>query len=199
MLKKGIILLVFLSSIIIFTYSSFYFRSNQNSEINFSVIKNGDLILRCGRSTESYTVYLADKNSEFTHIGIISVENKIPYVIHAVPHKNKYIKKETLKDFLKPKFTSKFALYRNNLNESYLEKIVEEANLFYHNKYIFDSEYDLKTKSKLYCTELIINAYKNIGISLKLNAKKFSYVFGKHSIIFPSEFTKPPFKKITIN
>ena len=202
-MKKKILFFSIISLALIcclIVYYSFFSFQNPSSKLdvtNLSTINNGDLILRCGRSTESFAVYLADTDSEFTHIGIIAVENDIPYVIHAVPHKNKLVKKETLNDFLKPKNASKYAIYRSNYNVFFLNKVVKEANSFYIKKYEFDTKYDLTTNTKLYCTELILKAFNNVGINLKIKAKEFNYVVGKHPIIFPSEFTKTPiFKRI---
>lgn len=174
----------------------FYFNfrnTNQLTEIvNFKNLQNGDLILRCGKSTESYLVHLADDNSEFTHIGIIVIEKEHPYVIHAVPNKNNTLKKESVHNFLNQKKASSFAIYRTNYNAKLLSNVVNEAQIFYFKKYTFDNDYDLNTDTKLYCTELIQKAFKNAGINLKLNVQEFDYVIGKHKIIFPSEFTKAP-------
>jgi hypothetical protein len=181
-----ILVLVFLLN----NYFSFKSKKYNSLKINSSVLKNGDLILRCGKSTESYLVHLADNTSQFTHIGIIAFENGNPYVIHAVPHKNKNLKKESFSDFLNPKNASSYAIYRSYYNTETLTKVVNEAQNFYFKKYTFDNEYDLKTDTKLYCTELILKAFNNAGIYLKLSAKEFDYVIGKRKIIFPSEFTK---------
>lgn len=175
-----------------FYYFSFR-KTNQLLEIvNVKNLQNGDLILRCGKSTESYVVHLADNTSQFTHVGIIAFENGKPYVIHAVPHKNKKLIKESFSDFLNPKNASSYAIYRSNYNAEILTKVVNEAQNFYLKKYTFDNEYDLNTDTKLYCTELILKAFNNAGIYLKLTAKEFDYIIGKHKIIFPSEFTKKP-------
>ncbi len=178
-------------------YLKFNFKNEASLSINFNNLHNGDLILRCGRSAESFAIYLADANTDFTHIGIISIENDILYVIHAVPSKTNLVQKERLTNFLNSKNTSKFAIYRSNFNEVYLDKVVKTANSYYLNKYEFDNEYDLNTNAKLYCTELILKAFKNAGILLNIKPKEFNYVIGKHPIIFPSEFTKQPiFNKI---
>jgi len=191
LILSSIVVTIFFSSILLFySYSSFQNSSSILKKINISLIHNGDLVLRRGRSTESYAVFLADNNAEFTHVGIISIENKIPFVIHAVPHTNKVIKKELLLTFLDKSNTSQFAIYRTSFGN--IDKVVKEAELFYQKKYEFDTEYNLDTDSKLYCTELIQKAFKNAGISLKLKVKEFDYVVGKHNIIFPSEFTKAP-------
>ncbi|MFD1294612.1 YiiX/YebB-like N1pC/P60 family cysteine hydrolase [Lutibacter holmesii] len=177
-----------------------YFKIQNNiTEIDYSLLKNGDLVLRCGKSTESYAVHIADATSEFTHIGILIFENNNPYVIHAVPHKLNTVKKDAFTDFCSPKKASKIAVYRSSLTNSKIQHICNEAIRFYNEKYVFDSKYDLKTNKQLYCTELILKAFKNSGIQLHLQSKEFNYMFGKHAIIFPSEFTKLPFKKVNIN
>jgi len=180
-------------SLIILSYFKFSFKNKASLYSNFENLHNGDLILRCGRSTESFAVYLADANSVFTHIGIIAIENDIPYVIHAVPSKTNLIQKEILSSFINPKNASKFAVYRSNINEVYLDKVVKTANSYYLHKYEFDTKYDLTTNTKLYCTELILKAFNNVGINLKIKSKELNYIIGKHPIIFPSEFTKHPF------
>ncbi|UMB61633.1 hypothetical protein MHL31_05365 [Lutibacter sp. A80] len=182
---------------LLFFYLKFR-NTNQLKEIaNSKNLKNGDLILRAGKSTESYLVHLADNSSEFTHIGIIIIERNQPYVIHAVPHKNHTLKKDLLGDFLDPKKTSSYAIYRSNYTSITLNKVVNEAKNFYVNKYTFDNEYNLNTDTKLYCSELILKAFNNVGIHLNVNAKSFNFVIGEHDIIFPSEFTKiPQFSKI---
>lgn len=157
------------------------------------VLKNGDLILRRGKSTESYMVILADSKTNFSHIGIICIENDTPYVIHAVPHQKNFIKKDKLTHFLSPKNASTFSVYRSKLSPSTQNKIAFEAMVFYKNKYIFDSDFDLTTNTKLYCTELVLKAYKNAGIQLNIQLKEFNYLIGKQAVILPSEFTNHPF------
>ena len=169
----SILSIVILSWVVLyFTYFSFLNKTTNIKNIPLTNLNNGDLILRRGRSTESYAVYLADKNAEFTHLGIISIEDEIPFVIHVVPDKNKLVKKESLKEFLKPKNASEFAIYRSHYNKFFLDKVVQEANSFYLKKYEFDNKYDLETDSKLYCTELVLKAFNNVGISLKIKVNK---------------------------
>jgi len=194
--KYFTILFIVLSTIIFLialSYFKFCLKNERRLSSNFKNLHNGDLILRCGRSTESFAVYLADANADFTHIGIISIENDIPYVIHAVPSKTNLIQKEKLSTFLNSTNASKFAIYRSNFNEVYLDKVVKTANSYYLNKYEFDTKYDLTTNTKLYCTELVLKAFNTVGDTLKVKSKELNYIIGKHLIIFPSEFTKSPF------
>lgn len=200
MIKRGIyITSSFVILSIIIAYLLFYLKPIKAFNFETSQLKNGDLILRCGRSTESFAVYTADKNAEFTHIGIIVYENNIPKVIHAVPHKNKFIKRETLNTFLKPENASKFAIYRSNYSVETLKNVTNKAVDFYNKKVQFDSNYDLNTNEEMYCTELILKAYKNANIQLNIKPKELYYLFGKHPVIFPSAFTELPFEKVKIN
>ncbi|MDV7185687.1 YiiX/YebB-like N1pC/P60 family cysteine hydrolase [Lutibacter sp. TH_r2] len=200
MVKKFLLISTFLIAILfIVAYSLFYFKPTNSITFNTSNLKNGDLILRCGKSTESFAVYTADKNAEFTHIGLIVFENTKPFVIHAVPHKNHVLKKETIQEFLKPKNASKYAIYRSNLSPEKQHLITSEALNFFNKKIIFDNHYNLDTNNEMYCTELILKTYKKANIQLDLKTKELNFLVGKHQIIFPSEFTKFPFKKVNIN
>jgi len=187
------IILLMLITLIVLSYFNFSQNKETKAFRDFKNLHNGDLILRCGRSTESFALYMADANSEFTHIGIISIENEIPYVIHAVPCKTNLIQKETLSTFLHPKNASEFAIYRSDFNKIHLDKVVKKANNYYLNKYEFDTKYDLSTDSKLYCTELVLKAFNSAGATLKVKPKELNFIIGKHIIIFPSAFTKAPF------
>lgn len=199
MIKKILLYIITSATILFVVYGLYFINLNNKTDINYSLLKNGDLVLRCGKSSESYAVHIADDTSEFTHIGILIFENNIPFVVHAVPHKLNTIKKEALGEFCSPKKASKIAIYRSSLSNTEIQNICNEALYFYKEKYVFDSKYDLSTNKKLYCTELVLKAYENSGIQLNLQTKELNYMFGKQAIIFPSEFTKNPFKKININ
>lgn len=194
MAKKSLLIISLLFGLFFCVkFLSFKNKTNYFPTETLNKIKNGDLVLRCGRSIESFTVYTADNNSEFSHIGIISIENNMSYVIHAVPCNDNLIKKEKLTDFISPKFASTYAIYRTNFNTSILKKVVNQAQLFRIKKYTFDTNYDLKTNTKLYCTELVLKAFQNTGIQLNIKPSEFNYIVGKQEIILPSEFTKSPY------
>lgn len=193
MRKKTIIFILFASiAFILFGYINFLNADNAIPQIDILKLKNGDLILRRGCSAESYAVYLSDNKSDFTHIGIVTIQNNTPYVIHAVPHKNKTIKKEKLTTFLNSKNTSKFTIYRSNYSPLALKKVALTAEAFYQQKIEFDSNYDLKNSSKLYCTELVLKAFEKSGLHLKLKTQNINILINSYQILFPSEFTRNP-------
>ena len=75
MAKKSLLILpLLLGAFFYVKFITFKNKTNCYSSETLEMVKNGDLVLRCGRSVESFTVYTADKNSQFSHIGIISIE-----------------------------------------------------------------------------------------------------------------------------
>lgn len=189
----GLLLVSLVAIVLVLSYLKFQKCLTTINTIDYNTINNGDVVLRCGRSVESYAVYLTDNKTEYTHIGIIKIENSKPFVIHVVPSKSNLVLKEELATFLNSKNASRFTIYRPSLNPQILAKVTAEAQRFYLLKYAFDNEYDLNTNQKLYCTELVLKAFQNAGVHLKLNSKEFNYGLGKQSIIFPSEIAHSPF------
>ncbi|MBN1199710.1 MAG: hypothetical protein JXA23_10190 [Bacteroidales bacterium] len=176
-----------------------------NKEKIYSIeLRNGDLLFRRGRSFESFAVYLADREREFTHVGIIVEDNGTPWVVHVVPGeqgcKSERIRKESPAFFLSRENASSFALVRSDFDQKTLARVAEQALLFYQKRVTFDDQYDLSTENKLYCTELILKAFQNADSPLQgIETRELDYVLGKHSIIFPGEILRnPAFKRIEI-
>jgi len=171
-----------------------------------SELQNGDLIFRKGRSLESQIVLLTDGETEYSHVGLIYNHKGKPFVIHAVPiesgEKDEFIKMQSLEDFLSNENAAKFAVYR--VNES-SHKTCLKASTFAYNcfqkKYSFDDQYDLKTDTKLYCTELIWKAYKNTGIDLVEDRLcNLNFIVTSKKLIVPSSIIKSKLlKKIYSN
>ena len=192
--------LIFFEIVSIAVVLIFLFNSPiEKTDINKKLLKNGDLILRKGKSPESFVVYTADKSADFSHIGMVVSEANKLFVVHAVPHKNKVLKKETIEQFLSKKNASKYAIYRANFSEKELQNVTQNVIEFYNNGVAFDNQYNLKTDDKMYCTELILKAFSKAHLNLNIKPTLFNYILGKHSIILPSAFTKQPFNKILIN
>jgi len=191
--------LIFFEIVSIAVVLFFLFNSpTEKTDIDKKLLKNGDLILRKGKSPESFVVYTADKSADFSHIGmVVSKANKL-FVVHAVPHKNKVLKKETIEQFLSKKNASKFAVYRANYSEKKLQTVTNNLIKFYNNKVVFDNQYNLLSNNKMYCTELVLKAFNNANINLDIKPTAFNYFLGKQHIILPSAFTKQPFYKVLL-
>lgn len=159
------------------------------------MLKNGDLIFRRGLSIESDLVCLAEKESTYSHVGMIMRIHQKPYVIHSVPGEagqaKEFIRLEPVADFLSPAKASHFGFYRALAGDSAAAEAARQAYLFYQKHYVFDNDYDLTTESSLYCTELIIKAYNNAGIFFDdITPSRFRYLLGEKNIILPGTIIK---------
>ncbi len=172
----------------------------ESDEIAF---KSGDLILRRGKSFISQMVLLNDKKSEYSHIGIVVLQDSTPWVVHAVPGEAKkgepeYIKMETVKSFLCVDKSADFAVF--SPKEKYrnaAEKAAQHAREYYKQKILFDASFSLEDDSRLYCTELIWRAYQKAGINLAEQYTTVKSPLFNGDIIFPSDlFLNPIFIQI---
>ncbi len=190
--RQLLVFLIVVSSALIallFHEDKVQFMNNFDEQIIF---KNGDLVFRKGRSVESQIVLFSDRESDYSHVGIIyMIENKA-YVIHTVPDESKssvdYIKMERIEEFFNPNKASKGSVLRTK--EKYISFALlaaKKAKWFYDRKIVFDDAYDLKTEDKLYCTELVWKAYQENGVDLVQG--KYDHLFlpiSKGDMIFPS-------------
>jgi hypothetical protein len=133
--------------------------------------RTGDLVFRRGKSVESQAVLLTDRNSGYSHVGILFLSGAKPFVIHAVPpgpgNEEGLIRCESLGSFLSFEKSTRAAVYRvPGIGEKTLERIVQWGRRSFDERLKFDDEYDLTTDHKLYCTELIWKCYRSAGIDL---------------------------------
>ncbi|MCK9421589.1 MAG: hypothetical protein M0Q38_03230 [Bacteroidales bacterium] len=193
-------LLILLLPLLIFCGFYFHFRGAQVPEREkFASIlfHDGDLVFRRGRSVESFAVYLADRNRDFSHIGLVVMDHGKPYVIHAVPgesgEKISLVSKEPIQRFLDGSKASHWAVYRSRFSISKLHLVAIKALEFCNRKTEFDNDYDLTTDSRLYCTELVLKAYQAAGIEPgKYPLSELRFVVGIKKILFPSAFIRSP-------
>jgi uncharacterized protein YycO len=153
---------------------------------------NGDLIFRRGRSIESQIVLLADRNSIYSHVGMVHIEEVEPFVVHSVPAENgdekEFIKMEKVEDFLSKEKAARFAVFRlkegfGDISQSASEFVYD----FFLKNYRFDNQYDLLSDKNLYCTELIWKAYQKAGVDLVQNRLySINFIVVNKKMILPS-------------
>ncbi len=157
-------------------------------------IFDGDLVFRRGRSIESYVVLSADGNVRYSHVGIACIDEKGQCaIVHAVPaddNTDNKVRIEPLSTFWAHNNSSAGAVYRLSLNGDQRKTISNYVKDILAAKIKFDGAYDLHDSSKLYCTELIRNAYQYCGIDI-LDGNMDTIWFPKHiPIIFPGTLLK---------
>lgn len=188
--------------------TAFYFFYPRQKTINYYTesdsidFHNGDLVLRRGKSLVSQMVLLRDKHSEYSHVGVVVIKNGQPFVVHATPgeaekDQPEYVKMETIQEFLDVEKSADFAVYSLTKQNSEIGTKVARKALDYYDQHIeFDSKFDLKDDSKLYCTELVWLAYKAAGINLIETYDEVNIPFYKGDFIYPSNlFMNPIFKR----
>jgi hypothetical protein len=133
--------------------------------------EDGDIIFRRGKSLASQAVLLTEKNSMYSHAGLICMLKDVPYVIHAVPGESmtepEEIKFEKLVSFLGYEHASRAGVYRLIKTCGSMRSLaVNTAKQAFDQRVQFDEEYNLNSDDKLYCTELIWKSYRAAGIDL---------------------------------
>jgi len=201
MLKKALpVVLILLAPVLLILGMFLHFSKSQIPDkeiIRLVNFQDGDLIFRQGRSTESFLVYLADKNHDFSHLGLVVMEQGKPFVIHAVPGESKKTSSRVLKEpvhaFLDGSKASHWAVYRSKIPSSVLHTVAVKAREFFNRKIEFDNDYDLKTDGRLYCSELVLKAYQVAGLDPgKYPQRELRYMLGVKKILFPSAFIQSP-------
>ena len=131
------------------------------------ILKTGDLILRHSRGTISnMLVHFSLRDSRYSHAGIISVEEGKVYVYHALGGEvtvNSNIRKETVEKFCDPSSVHSFGIYRLDLNDQQIEQADFLVKDLFRKKIPFDTKYDLKTDSAMYCTEFVYKVLTRVS------------------------------------
>jgi hypothetical protein len=184
----AVIFVLFICAIIVGMYHWFQTGSTKKFTTH-SLLKNGDLVLRRGKSMESFAVYIFDKNRDYSHIGIVAIDNNKPYIIHIVPDKPDMVRKDTPEEFLSDENASHFLILRPDFSQQELKSVANSALQFYTDKLIFDNNYSIQSDSALYCTELVIKAFKKNNITFPdIVPQKLKLILGTYQVIMPGAF-----------
>ena len=189
------LVLVFLSLSIILPTDSPNINIGSYS-IDTSILKDGDVIFRRGTSFVSNMVLMADEKSPYSHTGIIKIIDNTFYVIHSVPAEKlgeeDITKLELLANFLCRDRSTAIAIYRlKNQNETISGYAANLAYRFAEQKTPFDSDFNLRDDSRLYCTELVWKSYLLAGIDLVDNTfENIDIPLSKGPYILPGTLLK---------
>jgi hypothetical protein len=122
-------------------------------------IHQGDLIVRCGRDFTSQSLRLLNRrNTDYSHAGIIQIENDHAYVYHAMGgefNPDQSLMREALIDFIHPSTQSGFAVYRLNSDSIDMLKLRSKIINDYQKKLPFDMNFDLASDDRMYCSEWV--------------------------------------------
>ncbi|MCB0084285.1 MAG: hypothetical protein KDE47_25270 [Caldilineaceae bacterium] len=165
-------------------------------------LETGDLIFRRGQGIGSWVVLDSDPQSAYSHVGLVLRQTKNIWVIHTVPTsafgENDVARMDSLKTYLSRKDATQAAVYR--VQEKYglvAKKAVQIAQGFVKDEVPFDTQFEVSTPDKLYCTELVWRAYLYAGLNLtdgKLDPLDLPFADGQY--ILPSRLMQSPYIKL---
>lgn len=134
--------------------------------------REGDLVLRCGWGVESQAVTESSR-SVYSHVGILHYDSVACQwrVLHAVPDEAErgepeYLKCEALTDFYAPERAKCGAWMRVGCPDSMAMAAASYALRKVNEKVLFDNDYLLSDTTRLYCTELVWQAYLHQGLDI---------------------------------
>lgn len=173
-LKRGTLLMMFLLSFFFISVFFLYgFEEKKNVGIKkqdvFVVpdtlrIQAGDLIVRHGKGFISNAfMQFSLKEAKYSHSGLISIEDGVCYVYHAIggeENPGNKLRKETLSSFCDPQLVYSFGLFRYAMSEVETMKTDSLMKAYFKAGLEFDTGLDLKTDNKMYCSEFVYKILK---------------------------------------
>lgn len=164
-------------------------------------LQPGDILFRKGLEAASHIVMGLDRASGYSHVGIITGQPGDLKVVHAVPAEGTdeidRVKQDRLADFIRPDRATAFAVYRlndigNRKSEGIRLEVSRRAEHIAARQTPFDSQYDLGSDDRLYCTELVWKLYKDAGATLQVRPQRVEMPFFSKVVLFPSALQQSP-------
>ncbi len=156
-------------------------------------LRDGDIVLRRGRSPKSRAVLMADSAGMFSHAGIAVATDSGVMIVHAVPGEGvpgqpERIRMERPEEFLSRKKACKARIFRI-MSPGAAATAAGYARRKYLDEVEFDHDYDLEDTVRMYCTELLWKAYMQSGVDItagrRSTIRNFPVYAGTY--IFPSD------------
>ena len=126
------------------------------------LIEEGDIIFRGGTDIESDIIRnFSSKDKMFSHCGIALKNNgvlKITHILGGSTNPDGTILTQAIEDFVAYPDNESAGVYKSNLSANELGKLHFFIDSLKKTGVLFDLKFDLFTKDKLYCTEMVIDA-----------------------------------------
>lgn len=163
-------------------------------------LRPGDLVFRLGGGLTSRAITTYDRGGHYSHVGIVVTDSVgRPMIIHAVPdeHDSPTDSDRVRMDAPDVFFDSFHALAGavcRHADSAAARQATAYAWRAYRRKAAFDHAYDLTDTTRLYCCELVINAFREAGAPLTLPAQHHVHApwFHIDSCYFPSDMYAAP-------
>lgn len=171
--------------------------SRQEVDIPLDNICVGDIAFRRGEGITSTIVLYKDAEGQYSHVGVVAKSDSGLVVVHAVPGDDPnqegvdIVRAEFLNHFFASDKATKGEIMRLALDSTQQNAINRYALEKARQKIEFDHQYDLDDTTRLYCTELLHNAFDRAGINITEGRISNLSVPGKqYDLIMPSDIHK---------
>ena len=134
-------------------------------------LEAGDVVFRRCTGLSSTLVVRQDTGGIFSHTGIVVDSAGVPMIVHAVPGEPDFqgdldrVKMSRPADFYARGYALCGAVCRPR-NRKAGRRAARKALEVYRRGTLFDHDYDDRDTTRMYCTELIVDAYRAAGIDL---------------------------------
>ena len=153
--------------------------------IRLAALESGDLIFRRGSSALSRLVLETDRETTFSHVGLVWKSGTDTRVIHVSvsedPHEPDVVRVDPIARFLAPDRATAYAVYRYESSSGHAaEEAIGAALRYLARRVPFDAAFDVETPERLYCAEFVWRAYLEAGIDLVGSEFKTISFLGTH-------------------
>lgn len=131
-------------------------------------LRSGDLVFRRTSSLEGRAVRQMESSTEFTHVGVVWIDEQGASVIHASPDSvgsksEGGVVSEPLSAFLSTDGIEAASVYRlHNLDDAQARQMAEATLKWLHRP--FDLNFELDRPQAFHCTELVWHAVSSLGV-----------------------------------
>ena len=137
-----------------------YLQHNKATVDKLPLLKNADLVFQTDTSSQALAIMYAS-GSLYSHMGIIKIpESGEPLVVEAVGP----VREEPLSRWIRQGIAGQLTIKRiKDLDPAIAQKVLLKAKDYYGRPYDFFFTFD---DDKIYCSELVYDAFMGTGISL---------------------------------
>lgn len=166
---------------------------------DYPLLRSGDLIFRRGRGLVSEAVIAAGQGARYSHVGLVLVKENEVFVVHAAPKETGQgdgrVRRQPLHEFANAREAETVAIFRvRDETDTALRPLEGMAEAVVGQP--FDSDFNLDTEDRLYCTELVWRLYRQIGVELIGQFDHFSLPLFSRSVILPDSLITPRLTQI---
>lgn len=162
-------------------------------------LKAGDVVFRRGGGFTSQVVLVADRKGNYSHTGIVVEAEGKTMIVHAVPGEHDFdgdvdrVKMDTPERFFSSEYASIGEICRSADSLAAINAALEAYNIYKRNV-LFDHDYNDADTTKMYCTELVVHAFKKAGVTLVGPERhEVRLPILRINCIFPSDIHESPY------